>query len=152
MARNAMTMKGVRSTSSMSRIMSSLLEYAESSLPGMWTNNLKLLVRRREENELCERMFEQKLASLADDLTEQERRKISNQLTCDFELGACSLSRHFIARIFSRFYRSNVEFVFARVRALIRSCRKNHRERSEKDGMMLVMDYRKGELLTIFVR
>ena len=80
-----------------------------------------------------------------------EIQDLNQALNNDFNLGKLNFSRHFIARLISRFSMSTVDFLMVRIRKRSAHCRKHKTERSSGDGIMLVMNPFTRELITIFV-
>ncbi len=70
----------------------------------------------------------------------------------DFRIGNFVMTRHFAARLLTRFSESVMSFLMARIKLLLDYCCKNKKERCLRHGIMLVVDPLTRTLITIYVR
>ena len=128
-----------------------LEEYLEELMPSAWMKKFRSLRHGRESGTLSETQYYDAVNKLIYRETSKEAiSHLSQSLKDDFDIQDCSFSHHFIARLLARFSGAVMDFLMARVIRLKKLCCKHKRERSQADGITLVMDPSKRRLLTIF--
>lgn len=133
-------------------MLQTLEEYSTYHLSSRWMKEFKELSRQRDIGKLSEASYYEKIDTLAESLTTDEKIKLRNAFQRDFSLPRFSFTNHFIGRLFARFSKSIVSFLMERIGRLMKLCRRKKRERSESDDILLVMDPNNSKLLTIFAR
>ena len=125
-------------------------KYLGKCMSSAWLEQYEALLSKFRSGEIGEYMFDERVKSLAQSLSECEVERFEQSVKRDFGMSVFKCTRHFIARLLSRFSDSFMPFLMSRMARLIASCRKRKKERSRGDGLLLVMDPKKGELITIF--
>lgn len=133
--------------------LSTFEDYAAGYLPEEVMNGFRELSERKSagalsDNSYCEAVKDFVIHSIPDEIL----NNFTKFLQVDFEMPDCLFTRHFIARLFSRFSESCVYFLMERIRKLFFQCCRTNRERSRGDGLVLVVDPAHRELITIFAR
>ena len=127
-----------------------LEEYATECLPFTWVEEFKSLCRGRDNGTLPETKYCEAVNELVLRRTSKEALShFCEAIRRDFGL-KCSFTPHFIARLLARFRKSVADFLMAQIHQLATSCRKHKKERSRANGITLVMDPRRLQLITVF--
>ena len=132
-------------------MLQTLEEYITEFLPGKWIEDFKKICRQRKAGDINETQYYDAVTDLVlHKMPAKSAEKITKALRSDFDMGRCSFSRHFIARLIARFYGVVMDFLMNIVKRLVKCCRRRKAERSRADGIVLVMDPRSMSLITIF--
>lgn len=125
-------------------------KYIGKCVSRAWLEQYEAVLSKFHRGEMGEYLFDERVKNLAQSLSEREVARFEQSVKRDFGMTVFKCTRHFLARLLSRFSDSFMPFLMSRLARLIANCRKRKKERSRGDGLLLVMDPNNNELITIF--
>ena len=131
-------------------MLKTLENYAAEILPPVFMKEFKDICNKRDKGKLSEINY----CAAVNELIIKRTRwstivKLSNSIKTDFGLNV-SFTNHFISRLMARFHNFVIDGLMKQICMLADRCCKNNRERSRANGITLVMDPTKLQLITIF--